>query len=305
MLETSVNIEPIVPFRRAAWRFLSGMLLMSLICLSLLVVLQRKLIYQPWREPVVRETVGEAADRLTDVEIATADGLTLKGWHVAARPADKGARRSRRLVLYFQGNAAHRGRRGTQFTMLSDLGCEVLIVDYRGYGENPGRPHEQGLQEDARAAWNYATGQLQFAPGEILLFGESLGGGVAVGLAAELCDAGSIPGGIILRATFTSLVDAARFHYPLLPVNWILVDRYPSLSRVPRVACPVLVMHGDRDRIVPYAHGEQLFGAAPEQAANGVEKVLVRLHDTGHNDIMYVAADQVEAALRDFLVRLP
>lgn len=280
------------------------MVVTSLVCLTLLVLLQRKLIYQPTREPVLPAMAGAAADRLSEVSLVTADGLTLKGWHIAAQPTP-GNSAPRRLTLYFQGNAAHRGRRGKQFTMLSRLGSDVLIVDYRGYGENPGSPSEAGLREDARAVWKYAVEELQYAPGEIVLFGESLGGGVATGLAAELCDAGTSPGGIILRASFTSLVDAARAHYPFLPVSWLLVDRYPSEQRLPRVTCPVLVLHGDRDQIIPFEQGERLFAAAPAQSNSGVAKKFVRLSEAGHNDILYVAERQVEGALRDFLASLP
>ncbi|MCA9053662.1 MAG: alpha/beta hydrolase [Planctomycetaceae bacterium] len=274
---------------------------MSLLALSLIVALQRRLIYQPWREPVLHSMAGASAERLKDVEIVTADGLRLKGWHVAAGPVINGPDAARRLVIYFQGNAAHRGRRSPQFTMFSDLGCEVLIVDYRGYGENPGRPDEQGLYNDARAIWRYAIETLKFDPGQIVLFGESLGGGVAVALGEELCRSGVVPGGIVLRATFSSLVDAARFHYPYLPVSWALVDRYPSIDRIREITCPLLVMHGDQDRIVPFEQAEQLFAAAAEESANGAGKKFVRLAGAGHNDILYVAAEQVEDALREFL----
>ena len=278
---------------------------MTLLALTLIVLLQRKLIYQPWQQPVLPAMAGDSADRLEDVEIPTADGLLLKGWHVASRPRIEAPEAPRRLVIYFQGNAAHRGRRSPQFTMFSDLGCEVLIVDYRGYGENPGRPDEQGLYHDARASWKYATERLGFTADQIVLFGESLGGGVAVALAEELCRSGVVPGGVVLRATFSSLVDAARFHYPYLPVSWALVDRYPSIDRIPHVTCPLLVMHGDQDRIVPYTQAEELFAAAPKESANGIGKQLVRLHGAGHNDILYVAADQVEASLRAYLQTLP
>jgi fermentation-respiration switch protein FrsA (DUF1100 family) len=279
------------------------MLLMSLVVLVLFVGLQRKLIYHPLCEPVLPAMAGPAADRLSSVAVTTADSLTLQGWRVAARSMDTAE--PRRLTIYFQGNAAHRGRRGKQFTMLSDLGSEVLIVDYRGYGENPGVPSETGLREDARAVWKFATEELQYQPEEIVLFGESLGGGVATGLAAELCDGGVTPGGLILRATFTSLVDAGRAHYPFLPVNWVLMDRYPSEDRLPRITCPILVLHGDQDRIIPYSQGERLFAAAPEKSTTGIRKQFVRLRGAGHNDILYVAEREVLAALTGFYRRLP
>lgn len=284
---------------------------MLIVSLLMLVLLQRHLIYQPTREPVVHAMAGATADRLTDVSIVTSDGVTLKGWHVAARTAGQSGGAApadhapRRLTIYFQGNAVHRGRRGKQFTMLSNLGSDVLIVDYRGYGESGGRPSEQGLALDACAIWKHAIEELGFTADQIVLFGESLGGGVATGLAAELCEQGVVPGGLILRATFASLVDTARHHYPWLPVSWLLIDRYPSIDRLPRINCPLLVLHGDQDQIIPFAHSERLYAAAPERSANGVPKMFVPLPGAGHNDILYVAAERVEGALTEFFARLP
>jgi uncharacterized protein len=153
------------------------------------------------------------------------DGLTLYGWHVlpAGKTATGGDGRRRELqdgqpvVLYFSGNAANRAYRGLEFSLLADLGCHVLVYDYRGYGENPGSPSEAHLAADARSAWQYATGEQGIEPGRIILMGESLGGAVAVRLAAEQSQAGSAPGGLVLRAAFSSLVDAGATHYPWLP----------------------------------------------------------------------------------------
>jgi len=276
------------------------MVLMLLLCLTMFVALQRKLIYVPQRETITPAMAGALAGRLSEVETRTADGLTLKGWLVeprqpAAPPGDE------RLIVYFQGNAAHRGRRALQFGLLSDLGCRVLIVDYRGYGENPGSPSEPGLREDARSCWKYAREALRTPPERILLFGESLGGGVATQLAAELCQQGTPPGGLIIRASFSSLVDAAAHHYPFLPVHWFLFDRFDSVQQIAQVTAPVLVMHGDRDEIIPLEQGRRLFAAAPERSANGVAKRFQLLAGARHNDIMHVAADQVASALRQFL----
>lgn len=276
--------------------------IMPVMLVGLLAFLQRRLIYLPMRGPVSRDMAGEWADRLQDVEVKAADGLALKGWLVTAgADASTDPAKDRPLVIYFQGNAAHRGRRSKQFGMFCELGCDVLIVDYRGYGENAGSPSEAGLNHDADAVWQYATEELKRPASQIILFGESLGGGVATGLASRLSDRGVVPGGLLIRASFSSLVDAARFHYPWLPVDWLLYDRFPSVDRIASISCPVMVMHGDQDRIVPFEQGQELYSAAPERAANGIQKRFVRLSGAGHNDILYIAADQVRSALEAFL----
>jgi fermentation-respiration switch protein FrsA (DUF1100 family) len=177
----------------------------------------------------------------------------------------------------------------------------VLIFDYRGYAENDGSPSESGLAIDARAAWDFATQELHVSPQNIVLFGESLGGGVAVTLAAENCKAGTPPGGLILRSTFSSMVDAASFHYPWLPIRLALLDRYDSLSRIGEVTCPILMMHGDNDHVVPFSLGEKLFDAAPVESATGVEKRLVVLKGAGHNDVLDMARGTMRSAIGNFL----
>lgn len=291
--------------RRGLRRGLVSLLLTVAIAMSLITLLQRRLIYLPQRGPVLPEMAGKLAVRLQDVTVPTGDGLQLRGWLVGAAPHSEPPSDPPPLILYFQGNAAHRGRRALQFGLLSDLGCRVLIVDYRGYGENSGRPSETGLMEDARSCWRYACHDLGVEPQRVLLFGESLGGAVATALAAELSQAGTPPAGLIIRASFTSLPDAAAWHYPWLPVRWALVDRFDSERCIADVACPILIMHGDRDRIIPFDQGEGLFAAAPPRSAQDIPATFVRLEGAGHNDIMHVAADQVEAALRRFLQAIP
>ena len=180
----------------------------------------------------------------------------------------------------------------------------MLYFDYRGYAENAGKPGEADFARDAQGAWTFATAQLGVPPDRIVIWGESLGGGVATRLTSELCAARTPPRGLILRGTFTSLVDAAAYHYPWLPVRWVMIDRYPSIERIGSVTCPLLMIHGRQDQIVPFEQGEQLFAAAPPTSSNGVPKTFVELPQAGHNDIMYVAADDVRDAVERFLVRL-
>jgi fermentation-respiration switch protein FrsA (DUF1100 family) len=279
----------------------------------MLALLQRTLIYLPDRAPRIEPAeAGLSAGQVHTVTLQTDDGLELRGWHVlpagrsVPEPADAGRQLASGdwVVLYFSGNAGHRGYRALECETFTSLGCHVLLFDYRGYGDNPGSPTEAHLAADAHSVWQYATQTRSVAPSRVLLAGESLGGGVAVRLAAELCGQGTPPGGLILRSTFSSLVDVAAHHYPWLPVRWMMIDRFPSADRIPAVTCPILQLHGDRDSIVPLRYGQRLFAAAPERSATGVEKRFIQVRGADHNDILLVAPGEIRRAVREFLDRL-
>jgi fermentation-respiration switch protein FrsA (DUF1100 family) len=228
---------------------------------------QRSLIYLP-----MDQTVPAAADVLpgaSDVSLDTADGLRLGGWFLPAR-----AGASRGTVLVFNGNAGNRSYRAPLAEALSGAGYSVLLFDYRGYGGNPGRPSEEGLAADARAARTYLEGRRDVNPASIAYFGESLGAAVALGAAVEIP-----PAALVLRSPFTSLVDVGTVHYPFLPLGLLLRDRYPSLSRISQIRFPLLVVAGDRDSIVPFSQSKALFDAAPEGA-----KRFVTVPGADHND---------------------
>jgi uncharacterized protein len=229
-------------------------------------VFQRKLIYIPF----VREVPPAAAvlPGAREVRFTTTDGLTLNGWLV---PPVDGLPKA--AVLVFNGNAGHRAFRAPLARALARRGFAVLLFDYRGYADNPGRPSEAGLATDARAARRFLEREGGASSDRIVYFGESLGAAVAVELALE-----HPPAALILRSPFTSLVDMGRTHYPFLPVRALLRDRYPSLERIGRVRSPVLVIAGERDRIVPVQQSRRLFDAAPEP------KRFVEVPGADHND---------------------
>ncbi len=295
-----------------------------LTCAVMLAFAQRSLIYFPARRAeIVPAEAGLPADRIHSVQMTSDDGLTLHGWHVvppdqtvadnpvaAAEgslleqgPVPALGRDERPVILYFPGNAGHRGYRGDELQTLADLGAHVFLFDYRGYGENPGRPTEAHLVRDAAAAWRYLTGTREIPASRIVLFGESLGGGVAVRLAADLCRAGTPPGALLLRSTFSSLVDVAAFHYPWMPVRWLMIDRFESVRHIPSVTCPLLQIHGARDTIVPIRFAQRLFDAAPPQSASGIPKQLVELPQADHNDIPLVNPAEYLAAMASFLAQ--
>ncbi len=302
--------------RRGGWRwirFAASILVSYLVIVLMFASFQRSLIYFPAREAKIEpDDAGLPRGQVHTITVRTEDGIELRGWHVLAdgrtaenlEECDRELASGRRLVLYFSGNGANRRYRSSEFGILTRLGMDVFIFDYRGYGDNPGSPNESSLRADAHAIWNYATQTRRVSHERIILYGESLGGTIAVGLAADQSEAGSAPGGVILRSSFSSLVDAGAYHYPWLPVRSALVDRFPAADRIPKVTCPILQIHGTSDTIMPIALGRRLFAAAPDQSSSGIAKEFVELSGAGHNDLTLVAADELREAIQTYLYRL-
>ena len=246
-------------------------------------VLQRRLIYLPLTGRV--PPVGQVLPGAEETRLTTADGLTLGAWYVPPRD-----REPRAWVIVFNGNAGDRSFRAPLAAGLSRLGYAVLLFDYRGYGGNPGGPSESGLRLDARAARDALLAWPGVDPARVIYFGESLGGAVALELAAE-----HPPAALALRSPFTSMVDVGRLHYPFLPVSVLLRDRYASLDRIAALRCPLLVMAGEADWIVPAAQSRRLFAAAPEP------KEWVSFPGVGHNDPGLLSGPQMLDRLDAFI----
>ncbi|HEY7498053.1 MAG TPA: alpha/beta hydrolase [Vicinamibacterales bacterium] len=244
---------------------------------------QRRLIYFPFGDVPSPAEAGLA--RAEPVAFQTGDGLRLAGWFVPAIEPATGD-----TMIVFNGNAGNRAYRADIAARMSELGVAVLLFDYRGYGGNPGAPTEEGLARDARAALAFVESRPDVDRRRIVFFGESLGAAVAVGLAVE-----RRPRALILRSPFTSLADTARHHYPLLPVGWLLRDRFPSRDRIAKAAVPLLVITAARDSVVPSEQSRRLFDAAPEP------KRLLVIDGVDHNDAALAAGPQVVAAVGEFL----
>ena len=241
-----------------------------------MTLFQRRFIYFPDRSVPDRDRAG-AADA-ESVAIRTPDGLDLLAWHW---PAADG----RATILYLHGNAGHIGHRAAKIRPLVDAGYGLLLLAYRGYGGNPGRPTEAGLVTDGRAALAWLTRR---CGGPVIVYGESLGSGVATALVSD-----PAVHGVVLEAPFTSLVDIARRRYPILPVKPLLADRYPNSDRMVGIDVPVLIVHGDRDTVIPVAHGRRL-----ASLASSGRVTLVVLEGAGHNDLAdHGAMDRVVAWL--------
>lgn len=264
--------------------------------LMLTAFFQRSLIYHPTR--VASLTAGEfglPSSLVTDLEVRADDGVILHGWLTNSehRPEhdDESSATRPLVVLYFPGNAGNRSMRIEPMLMFNSLGAELAIFDYRGYGENRGKPSEASFARDARVIWDYLTAEKKIPAKHIVIYGESLGGGTATRLASDLCKEGIEPGGLILQSTFSSLVDVGQMHFPIVPVSLLLIDRFPSSERVKSVTCPIFQVHGERDSIVPIEIGRKLFDAAPIISSGGVEKQFVALPNTDHNDVYSMGPD--------------
>ena len=277
--------------------------------LLMLVWMQRSLIYHPYPAKALPAQVAALSPgRVHNVVAKTEDDLELHGWLVllpgrSAKSEDElkeQLAQGRPLTLYFGGNAANRSYRLLEIEVLGEAGSDVLIFDYRGYGDSQGEPTEEGLARDSRAVWKYATDTLKVEPTRIVLYGESLGGGVATRLAQECCQKKSPPAGLILRSTFNSLTAAASYHFSWVPVRWLLIDRFPSDERIRDVTCPVLQVHGRHDTIVPLSLGQKLFAAAPDESANGRPKRFVELLRADHNDVIETSRLEVAGELLEF-----
>jgi uncharacterized protein len=252
----------------------SALLALVLVVIALAWLFQRRLIYlaEPGKVPAVATILRSGED----VAFETADGLRLRGWFVPA------GGRSQATVLVLNGNAGNRAARAPLAAELSRAGLSVLLLDYRGYGGNPGSPSEPGLLADARAAQAYLTARGDVDPARLVYFGESLGAAVAVQLAVE-----RPPMALVLRSPFTSLADIARLHYPFLPVRLLLKDRYPTIAQVGGLRCPVLVLAGARDGIVPPEQSRRLAEAIPER------KRFVLIPGADHNSFELLAGQRM------------
>lgn len=254
------------PLRRRLGRGLLVLVLLVGTVVAMLWFLQRRLIYFPDPAPV--PPAADAVAGASDVTLQTADGLELRAWFVpSAGPEDTGM-----AVLLAPGNGGNRAGRAGLAEELSRRGLAVLLMDYRGYGGNPGSPSEDGLAADADAA-AAALQELGYPARRTLYFGESLGSGVVAALQAR-----HPPAGMVLRSPFTELADVGAHHYPWLPVRALLQDRFPVVEHLVASDVPVTVIYGDRDSVVPAG----LSARVADHARSLVERVVLAGAD--HND---------------------
>ena len=242
---------------------------------------QRKLTYFPSPDRVLPADVGlpQVAERV----IETPDGERVVTWYAKSAPGQP-------TILYFHGNGGNLAIRAERIRRYLDRGQGMLMMSYRGYSGSSGHPSEAKNLADARRAYEMLIAD-GIAPADIILYGESLGSGVATRIAVEKPVAG-----LILDSPFTSAADVGARRYPFLPVKLMMWDRYEVLRHIPNVGAPLLVIHGKRDRVVPYHMGQAVFAAANEP------KKLVSFANAGHNDHSLHGSFE---AVQDWIHQLP
>ena len=235
-----------------------------------------------------RELAGTPEDvglNFEDVNLVTESGVGIHGWFVPHSNPQA-------TLIYFHGNAGNIGGRLHSIRRWHELDTQVMIFDYPGYGQSEGEPSEAGTYESARAVWHFVTQEKNIDPKNIVLFGRSLGGGVAAQLATEIS-----PKALIVESSFTSVPDIASEQFWFLPVRTLSRVHFDTASKLEKVHCPVLIVHSPEDEIIPFSHGERLFEAANEP------KQFLKTRG-GHNDGHIKAEPGYSRALRRYLAEV-
>ncbi|MFC2069779.1 alpha/beta hydrolase [Chloroflexota bacterium] len=248
-----------------------------------LFVFQSSFIYYPKQVlSIIPGDPGSIGLPFENVSLETEDGLRLSGWFIPKED-------SRGVLLFCHGNAGNMGHRLDSIRLFRQLELEVFIFDYRGYGESEGKPTEMGTYEDAEAAWRYLVDKRKVDPSKIIVFGRSLGGGIASRLASR-----HTPGALILESTFTSLPDVAATSYWFMPVRLIMRFKYNTAENLREVNCPTLIIHSRGDEMMPFIHGQRLFEIASEP------KKFLEITGT-HNEGFITSGSRYEEGLNAFI----
>lgn len=208
-----------------------------------------RLIFHPQKELAATPAAYNLA--YDDLRLTTEDGLNLHAWFI---PAPEGKARPQ-TILFLHGNAGNMASMLGRAELMNHEGFAVMMLDYRGYGQSQGSPAEAGLYLDSQAAWRWLTETGDRSPEQIIIWGYSLGGGTASWLASRE----PLAAGLVLESTFTSVTDVAAHYAPWLPTHLIMGQSFDTLSRLPDITGPLMVMHSPEDRVVPYKFGRQVF----------------------------------------------
>ncbi len=247
-------------------RYLKIGVIVYLCFVATLFFMQRKMIYFPDKKRPVAPQGAET------VSVKTQDGLDLQGWYfppTVLRP----------VIVFFHGNAANISLRMLKVDEYLAAGYGVLLAEYRGYGGNPGSPSESGFYFDGQAYLDWLISTQAIAPERMILYGESIGGGVAVEMMVRLNKQNIKPLALVLEVPFTSLLDMAKKDYFFVPVDFLLMDRFMNSEKIKDVTVPLLIVNTEGDEIIPYQQGERLFALADEP------KKYVKIPGGDHNNL--------------------
>ncbi len=238
-------------FRFTLSRLLAAIFFSYLALAAGMYLFQRSFMYFPDPSPAL--AADYQLEGFTTTTLTAADGTALTAWIHKAKEGMQ-------TIVYFHGNAGHLGYRAEKFRSFAAAGFGLVAVSYRGYGGSEGSPSQPGLYNDAAAALTYAREVLKIPEHSLILYGESLGTGIATYLATKHPDIALL----VLEAPYRSVEARAKEIYPYLPVRYLIKDRYPLVALLPAVNAPVLIFHGTEDVIVPFAHGQAVYAAASD-----------------------------------------
>lgn len=244
--------------------------------------LERKSIFYPCKEIIA--TPLDCGLAYEDVHFTTEDNLRINGWLVSKQGA-------RYTILFFHGNAGNISHRLDKLKILYDIGVNIFIIDYRGYGKSEGKPSESGLYSDSKAAYNYLVHERKVNPQAIILYGESLGSAVAMDLAVKEKTAG-----IITEVAFSNIRDMAKIYYPYIP-SFLISARFDSLAKIPFLSVPKLFILCETDEIVPFNLGKKLYDIALEPKRL---IVLKGSHNTAFLDSIKEYVSGIASFVKDF-----
>ena len=271
-------------FKKLARRMLHSILFILVsvwVLLSLLLyIFQPRFIYFP--QSKIDFTPDMAGLSFEDIYFKTEDDVLLNGWFI---PADD----ARKTLLFFHGNGGNISHRLESLKIFHEMGLSVFIIDYRGYGQSQGTTSEQGTYRDAEAAWQFLTETRGISDEDIIIFGRSMGGAVAIWLAGK-----HTPNLLILESAFTSVADMAKHYYPYLPTHLLVRIKYASIDRIEYIHCPILISHSQTDEIVPYKYGRELFEKAQ------APKSFLELKG-GHNDGFIISGRSYIDGIENFI----
>ncbi|MCK5336946.1 MAG: alpha/beta hydrolase [Gammaproteobacteria bacterium] len=222
-----------------------------------------------------------------NIELVTSDNIKLHGWFIFANKSVENQKEE--TVLFFHGNAGNISHRLDSIEQFHQLGLNVFIIDYRGYGQSTGKITETGTYRDAEAAWLYLTKNRAINENEIIIFGRSLGASIAAWLAQRVT-----PAGLIIESSFSSVPSMGQRFYPFLPVRLLSRFQYDTKKYIKAISCPVLVAHSREDEIIPYGEGMDVFNAAPEP------KQFLQMRG-GHNDGFIVSGSDYVNGIESFI----